>query len=273
MALKTRYTAQSDIPEALRSLYRQDGSQWVLDLEAGDDDGGGGGGDAELARKLAEFRTNNRKLAGESKTLQEQLAALQSKMAGLGDADPDQIQEALALFAKLKDHEDAQLIKQGRIDDVLAKRVGKFKGDYEKKIADLEKASNDARAEAEKNRDRAAQILLERHVRRVVAEKKLGLVPTAEQDLMARVRGEFRLEDLDGDPVPASDRYGSLDEFVTKLPELAPHYFQPAAGGGTPGGQRGGRVENGVRVLKRSEISSADYAAALTDPKVKVVME
>lgn len=272
MALKKQYANQTEIPEAVRSLYRQDGARWVLDLDGDDDGDEGGGGDAELARKLAEFRANNRKLAGENKAAQEQLAALQSRLSGLGDADPDQIQQAMDLYAKLKDHEDAQLIKAGRIDDVLAKRMKGREADWQKKLADMEKAAADAKAEGSKYRDRAAQILLEQRVRRAVAEKKLGLLPTAEPDLMARVRGEFRLEDLDGDPVPASDRYGSLDEFVGKLPEIAPHYFVASGGGGTPAG-KGGRMEGGVRVVKRSEISDADYATALTDPKVKVVME
>ena len=272
MALKKQYAAQADIPEAVRGLYRQDGSRWVLDLDGDDDGDGGGGGDAELARKLAEFRANNRKLAGESKAAQDRAAALEARLAGLGDADPDQIQEALALFAKLKDHEDAQLIKAGRIDDVLNKRVGKLKGDWEKKLADAQKAVDDAKGEAAKNRARASQILLEQRVRAALAAKKLALLPTAEEDFLARANREFRLDDLDGEPTPSSDRYSSLDEFVTKLPEVAPHYFVPGGGGGTPS-QKGGRMENGVRVVKRSEISDADYANVITDPKVKVVME
>lgn len=272
MALKKTYAAQADIPEALRSLYRQNGTTWVLDLEQGEDDDGGGGGNAELARKLAEFRANNRKLAGESKTLQEQLAAMQAKVAGLGDADPDQVQEALALFAKLKDHEDAQLIKQGRIDDVLTKRMKGREADWQKKVAEAAKAAEDAKAEGSKYRERAAQILLDQRVRRALAEKKLRLRDSAEEDLLARARRDFRLEDLDGDPVPANDRFGSLGEWAEKLPELAPHYFESATGGGTPS-QKGGRIENGKRIVKRSEISDAEYANALVDPNVKVVSQ
>lgn len=271
MALKKAYAQAADIPEALRSLYKQVGNQWLLDL---DDEGGEGG---ELERKLAEFRANNRTLLAEKKASQEKLSQLEQRLAALGDADPDQIQEALALFGKLKDHEDAQLIKQGRIDDVLNKRMKAREADWQKKLADAQKERDERAAREAAYRERAGSMMLERKLREALAARKFRLRPSAEEDLLARARRDWKLgEDIDADPVPANDRFTSLDEYVQKLPELAPHYFEGGGGAETRQSAPGGRMEGGVRVVKRSEIPDGDYAAVLkqqNEGKVRVVME
>lgn len=277
-ALKKQYLSQTDIPEALRPLYRQDGARWVLDLDADDGDGDGGGDSGDTARKLAEFRENNRKMARQLEELRAREAELTKRAAAFGDADVDQVQEALALLGKLKDHDDASLIKAGRIDEVIQKRMRAKEQDWTKQLeAERTKAQEIAKRE-QAIRERAAKMTLEQKLRRAIAEKKLRLLPSAEEDLLLRASRDFRFgDDLDADPEPTNDRFSSLSEYIEKLPEIAPHYFDGGGGGGAgSGGSKGGRMQGGVKVLKRSEIPPGEYANALADQaagKVKVVNE
>ena len=110
---------------------------------------------------------------------------------------------------------------------------------------------------------------LQQTLRKKIAEKKYRLLPSAEVDLLLRAGRTFRFgEDLDAEPESLSGDYSSLDEFVTRLPEVAPHWFDGGSGGGAGGGAgagggKGGR--GGPQTLKMSEIPSTELADRLVD--------
>lgn len=279
MALKKTYASQSDIPEALRSLYRQDGNRWGLDLDAddGDQDGDGGGDNADANRRLAEFRENNRKMARELESLRQREAELSKRVSAYGDTEPDQIQEVLQLLGKLKDHDDAALIKAGRIDEVIAKRVKTKETEWGKQLEAERKQREEAAKRAAALHERAGAMQLQQSLRKKIAEKKYRLLPSAEVDLLLRAGRTFRFgDDLDAEPESLSGDYASLDEFVTKLPEVAPHWFDGGAGGSAgggagAGGNKGGR--GGIQTVKRSEIPHDKLADVLVDAaagKIKI---
>jgi multidrug resistance efflux pump len=117
--VKKRVKDINDVPEAFRSLYKKQGEFFVLQVE---DDGDGYDTDtaAELAEakaKLKEFRDNNMAL---NKAKQEQDALLK-QYEGL---DPTKVKELKEMSDRMDKDEDAQLIKAGKIDEVIKKRVG-----------------------------------------------------------------------------------------------------------------------------------------------------
>lgn len=259
-AIKKRYEKLADIPEAMRSMYRQDGTAYVLDLDEGDDDSGG-----DVHRKLAEFRANNRKLAEELRRAQEEKDALTRKASAVGDRDPDEVARALDLLGKLSGHEEAEMIRNGKIDDVLQRRMKTREAEWQKKL-DAEKAKFEADSkEAAKARQMASAMLLDKRLRAAIAAKKVRPRQTAEDDLAMRLHRDWKLETLEGDPV--SESYADMESWVDTLVSKAPHLFEDGTGGGTGGGKA--PLPGGV--LKRSDISDKDYAEVLAKGG-KVVM-
>ncbi|MFY9342215.1 MAG: hypothetical protein WAT39_06990 [Planctomycetota bacterium] len=272
MALKKRYAKLDEIPEAQRALYRKEGTTFVLDLEqddAGDDGSGDDGG-----RKLDEFRKTNRKLAAELKAREERIATMEKRLGVIGDSDDATVSTALKLLSQVQNEADQDLINAGRFDDVVARRMKTREGEWSKKL-EAEQAGRKKEQEAlVKARDRAASMLLERHLREKITEKKLRLRPTAEEDLFLRAHRDFRMpEDLEGDPMSATEGGPDVGTWLDKLTTDRPHLWEGGAGGGTT--SHGGKIENGVRVVKRSDIPDNEYANVLAEQaagKVKVVL-
>ena len=132
-----------------RNMFLKYGYQSQADEESG---GAGGAAatftqaqlDEAVARAVAEqtagLKAKNGEVIGDNKKLKEQLA----KFDGI---DPEQVRAILKNFA---DGEEAKLIAEGKIDEVLAKRTDKLKGEHQKQLQgkDEEIGTLSARAEA-----------------------------------------------------------------------------------------------------------------------------
>jgi hypothetical protein len=272
MALKKRYSSADEIPEAQRGLYRKEGSGYVLDLDdSGDDDPDEGKG------RIGEFRRSNLKLMAELKERDSLIEALRKKAGVIGDHDDETVTTALALLDKVNDQADRELIKSGRFDDVVARRMRSRESDWQKKL-DAEIATRKKESEAAaKAREKAAEMLLERSLRAKLAEKKLRLRQSADEDLMLRARRDWKMpDDLEGDPIPASEGGTSdLGAWVDKMAAEKSHWWEGGDGGGTRG-SGGGKVVDGVRVVQRSSLSDIEFgklAGDIATGKVRVVSQ
>lgn len=262
MALKKRYEKDSDIPEAMRSLYRKDGSGYVLDIDDGDDAG-------DTKSRIDEFRANNRKLMAELKASQEQIAALQKRAGLVGDRDEEEITTALTLLEKVNEQADRELWKAGKLDDVVARRSKQREAEFTKREQELQRKLEAEAQERAKARQIAADMLMERTIRTKLAEKKLRLRSSAEEDLMLRAKRDFRLEDLEGDPVPATEGGPDVAAWLDKMATDKAHWWEGGDGGGAKG--NGGRVENGVRVVRRADLSEIEFGKLAKDIKAGTV--
>lgn len=274
MALKKKYAKADEIPQAHKDLYKQVGSEWLLDV-----DGDEGGGDdnlnaGDLARKLKDFRSNNTKLAEELKAERTARQQMEKRLEILGKNDDERVTTALALLDKVTGQADEELIKAGRFDEVVARRMKARETDWQKKI-EAEAAKLKAAGESEaKARSIAAGMVLDQHVRKEIAAKKLRLRGTAEDDLMNRARRDWRANDtLDGVAAVAQDAaYDNIGAWLDKQVSDAPHLWEGGEGGGAGGGGGSGGG-GGNRTVKRSDISDKDYANVLADGKTKVVLQ
>lgn len=278
MALKTKYANQGDIPEALRPLYTKQGSAWVLEVESDDDDASGGAPapDADVDRKLREFRTTNLRLIAEAKAKDEQIAVLQKRTAAIGDAGDDDVSVALKLLSQVQNQADSELIKKGDFEQVVARRMKGRETDWQKKIEAAQAAAAEAAAREAKTRTVASDVLLDQRWRRAQAAKKLRVKPTAEDDVAMRFRRDWKSgDDLTGEVVPGHDKVDASDPeaWFDSLVSKAPHLFEGGEGGGTNKG--GGQSGGGKRTFKRSDLSDKEYAGMMkdiSDGKVTVVM-
>lgn len=253
MALKKRYASLDEVPEALRSSYRKEGGAYVLDLaDDGDDE------PDDSKRRVDEFRATNRKLMAEAKAKDELIESLKKRTGAMGDHGDEEVSTALKLLAAVQNEADADLIKAGKFDDVVARRMKARESDWAKKLeAEQTARKKDAEA-ASKARERASGMLLERALRAKIAEKKLRLRPTAEEDLLLRATRDFRIpDDLEGDPVAVAEGGPDVGAWLDKLAVERPHLWEGGEGGGTKGGAKG--AVGGVRVVRRSDLSDLEY--------------
>lgn len=247
MKPKFIYTDEAAIPPALKEFYTESGGQWTLNVEG-----------AVSADKLREFRENNI-------TLTQERDALKKTWEGL---DPEEVKRLVGIKADL---ESEKLFKKGDIDSLIANRTQAMKDAHDKALKEATEQINAARNELTALKIDGA----------VLAEAtKLGLRPGATDDLIARARRTFSLDDkgnLVAKDANGKPLYGTTSdpltaaEWAAQLASTATHLFLPNAGGGAPGGGGGGGgqdttenpwADKTFNMTKQGEIYKKDKALA-----------
>lgn len=242
MALKLKIPKLDDVPEAVRALYKQQGSEFHLDLDGAD----------ELSR-LNEFRTNNTQLA---KDLADERARLKS-YEGL---DPAMVATMREQIEATKAAEEKELLKKGNFNEVVNRRTAAAGLENERKI----NAANETLASRDKTinslKGRLAELLVDTDIQRTI--EAVGLKPRtgAMADITRRGRDSWQVNE-DGTLTPiergtknvmySKEKTGQpmpMKEYVTGvLATEAAHLFEAAGGGGAGGGRAagGGGVQGG----------------------------
>ena len=220
MKLKFRIGKLEDVAEHLRGLYTEDGSGgYVLAVEG-----------AVAKEKLDEFRNTN--------------VDLMKQIEKYKDVDPQKYQELMAIQRKV---EEQELIEKGEIDKLVGLRTNEMRRQYEEQIANLTKTN-------EVNTRQLETLTIDNAVRDHAI--KLGVQPTAVDDVLLRAKTVFKLHegkptpfDKDGQVVYGKDGQNAMNigEYIGGLKETAPHLFVPSTGSGAqnhgnPAGGNGGNA-------------------------------
>lgn len=217
--------------------------------EAGSDgaEGGGSGGGVQITPEIqalidaqvSGLKAKNGEILGKLKEQSESL----KRYEGI---DPDAVRNIMKRFA---DDEEAKLIAEGKIDDVLNKRTERMRSETEKQI---EKAALTAKSEKERA-DKFADRVFEAHLRAVSTEA--GIHPQAVEDALFRAKTMFELDE-NGDPIAKEGNYGkdgkpnTLKDWFSDMQEKAPHWWPASQGGGSPPGGGGGSVPKSLSECK-----------------------
>ncbi len=222
----------------------------------GEDKGGGAGGAPEITpeiqtlidQQVSGLKAKNTELLGKIKEQGDNL----KRFDGI---DPDTVKGMLKRF---ENDEEAKLIADGKIDEVINKRTERMRGDTDKQLKEANARVEKAEAFANKFRAR----VLGDEIRS--AAGKAGALSSAQEDLILRARGIFQINDEgqavavdeDGDPIMGKDGRTQLSpiEWIESLKESAPHLF-PAASG-----TDAGKHKQGGAHLKRSQMSANEKA-------------
>jgi len=215
MALKYKITKLEEVNENVRGLYKAEGDGFVLDAEG-----------VVPKERLDEFRTNN--------------INLQQQLEKLKDIDPVKYRELVDLQRQV---EEGKLLKEGKIEEVVASRVGAMK-------TALEGERDTYKTRAEAAESQLSVLLIDSTIR--TEALKLGVVTTALDDVVLRARTVYHMKD--GAAVPHDDKgqviYGkdgkspmAMADWLTGLKKTAPHLFASSQGGGAAGGHRVGGVD------------------------------
>ena len=217
MALKAILKSIEGLSDELKKQYVKKDDGFHLDVE-----------DLPEDPKLAEFRDNNRKLNKELTEAKEEL----KKFEGV---DLTKYKEFEATAQKLK---DGELIKAGKIDELLTSKLDPIKKDFQTKLDASEKKNQTLSSQLE-------TLMIDEQLTKLATTK--GLRPTAIDDMVARGRRVFSIKDgkplaLDKDGAQVLTKDGNPVTMQTWLDSLAtdaPHLFQSSNGGGSNGSGNG----------------------------------
>jgi chaperonin cofactor prefoldin len=207
MALKKRLKKLDEVDEKVRGLYVQQGDEFVLDLDDPEY--------AEMRKKVEEFRTNNIQLSQQ----REQLEAQMKKFEGI---DPGQWQEAKKALDTINQIEEKDLIKGGKFDEVVNRRLQAYRQDVEKQTKDLNARIESLSKNEQKYRGAYAKMKVETEVGRAI-QQAASIRQGAMDDVMNRVQRDWNVNDKD--ELLVKDLY-------------APHLFEAGTGGGAGGGNK-----------------------------------
>jgi hypothetical protein len=232
--------AWAKLGKEVQAFYVEKDGKYVLDLEGEEDTSG-------LKSALEKERTGR-------KAAERLFKELQTQFEGL---DPEVIRE---MMKKFDNDDDAKLIKAGKLDEVVAKRVEKMRAENDKQV----KVEQGKTAKEKARADKFLQRVLENTVR--AAATKAGLHPHAVDDAILRARqAGFTVND-DGEAVQL-DEGGQVKlgkdgkspyspmEWLEGMKEGAPHWFVSGSSGGGASGAGAGR--DGKRNVKRGDFDKS----------------
>lgn len=210
-----------------------------------------------VEKEVTGLKNKNAELLGLNKTIKSELEQFKGQFDGL---DVDAVK---GLLQKVSQDEEASLIAQGKIDEVVSKRTERLRGDYDKQLQAERARAEKAEAFANRFRDK----VLADSIRE--AAQKAGALPEASDDIILRARNTFQLNedgqpvavDADGEVIYGKDGKTPLTplEWAESLREAAPHLWPRAVGAG-PTGDKGAK---GAK--KRSDMSPEEMAAFIKE--------
>lgn len=220
--------------------------------------------DEAVAKATAGLKSNRDEILEEKRSLKEELDKIKSTMAELGD-----LESLKAMRRRLETDEEAKLIAEGKIDEVLNRRTESMRKDSDArveaataKVGELETALQGAIATI-------AELRIGSEIDRAAA--KLECAPTALRDVRRAALEVFsvnaethEIEARNEDGVlrmgPDGKTALSPEAWLSEQKAESPHWWGPSAGGGAGGGDRGG--QKGVDAKKLETMSGRSKIAA-----------
>lgn len=261
-------------------LFEPWGPKWINPCEGGEGDPPGGGGTAifdinspeaqtaiatEVAKQTAASEAGlvakRDELLGENKALKE-------KLLPFADMDEQSITDLRALQAQVSDAHEKNLLKEGKIDELIDRRLKASTDNFEKQRKEMETESTSLKALLGKSNEKVASLTINASLQDEAA--KAGARPEAIEDIIRSGRDVFKLDD-ELKPVPRGpdgeilkNKEGEVITpalFVDDLKKTKPYYFPGSGGGGATGGS--GEIAEGDFTITKTEANDVEkYRAA-----------
>lgn len=206
----------------------------------------------QLDTAVSGLKSKNSELLGKMK-------ALEQRLTGYDGIDPDQIRVMMKRFS---DDEEARLLKEGKLDDVVQRRASAETERYAKQIEAKDRALQEAQA-AREEIERQAHDFQDRYKRSVinnrVAAEVSGLRSKALPLVHQMISGWFELDDneqpqpTDRAPLTSKGEALKFSELRDYLLNENEFLFEQSQGGKLPPGKAGA---NGKRVITRAQFDT-----------------
>lgn len=199
---------------------------------------------SEIDKAVTGLKSKNDELLTEKKTIQEAL----KNFDGL---DAAKAKEALEF---INNNEDAQLIKDGKIDELLDRRTSAMKSDHESIVGDLTAQVKELAEGKSKYKTQFQNKMIDDAIRDAALTGKIR--PEAISDVILRSKSVFSLaDDL---TVESRDSKGNLNKiddkvltptnWIESLKKTSPHYWPASEGAGANSGGFGGGDDLDTRI-------------------------
>jgi hypothetical protein len=218
--------------------------------------------DAAIAKATEGLVSNRDALKAEKTALQEKYDADTAQWKGF---DPEKVK---TLMDRMANDEETKLIAEGKIDEVINRRVDALKTDFETKLSAGTEKISELEGSLKTKDGKIKSLVIDGFIRQAASEHSVvaGAIP----DAITRANGRF---DLDENLKPvARDEGGALlmgkngkdpltpSEWLEGMRENAPHWFPPPKGGGSQGGGGGGTGD--YTITREAARDPAVYRAA-----------
>lgn len=258
MALKAVLASKADVdalPEAMRSLYKEENGKWVLDVE------GVAASPAEvleLKTKLGEFRENNRTMHGE-------LEKLKPLLDKFKDVDPDE-------YRNLKAEIEAMRAKGVTRPEDIASLVDAAVAKKTKSLEDKVEAEKAIRLEAQKKVEDAMfrDLVTAEATKAGVAQNSMRFViHDAEASFMLKDGALVPREGVKHPTEPHKDL--TPTDWLTNLAKTNGNLFESSNGGGARPPQGGGGKPGVKKLINPSATEMGQYVSEIAKGEVVVV--
>lgn len=193
----------------------------------------------EVEKATSGLKQNHDKLLDEKKKLQERFKDIK---------DPD---EALAALAMLNDNPDLKLIKEGKLEEVISKRVSESSAEFEERIKTLSDQLNEKELSSTRYQSLFTDTV--RDMRLKEAAITAGVLPTAIVDILNRGKEIFTVAE-DERNVEARDKNGKLKKindttiltaevWIETLRKDSPHFWPQSKGANLNPGKEASDLE------------------------------
>lgn len=198
--------------------------------------------DAAVTEAVGPLVAKRDEILGEKKTLAAEFAALKETWINL---DPEQVR---AMLKTIEGSEEAKLLTEGKVDEVLERRTEKLRAQAGKDVkAALDKVET-LQGKLDASTARIKRLVVDHSVREA-AGKIEGFVPSAMFDAVSRAHGVFTIQDDDPEAVVALDpKDGTIkrgkdgksplgiNEWLSDVVTgECRHWLAPSSGGGAKG--------------------------------------
>jgi len=213
--------------------------------------------DAEVEKRTAGLMKNKQEILDEKRKDQEEL----KKWRGLDD----DYEVAKSKVDFVNQNEDAQLLKDGKVEELFQKRVAQME-----KKQEAERSARDTRiAELEADNTRQKSVISEKFIDGAIrdASIKAGVTPTAISDVLLNARLVFTLDesnqvvpqDSSQNPIYGADGKSPMSptEWLESKQASNPHWWGNTEGGGASGGGAGAGKERYSREAWNMKMAQA----------------
>jgi len=179
-----------------------------------------------VAESTSALKANHDRLLDEKKKLQEKFKDIK---------DPEEALKALQL---INGNEEFQMIRDGKFEEVIQKRVSSATQQFEEDIKALNSKAENGEMTAVKYKSLYSDTVRDLELRRAAANAKV--LPEAMEDVLNKGRQLFHIGD-DEKTVESRDASGKLreiagkvmtpDNWIESLKKTSPHYWPGSVGG------------------------------------------
>lgn len=186
----------------------------------------------EVETQVSGLKSKNEELLNEKKSLQAKLTGIPT---------PEEFEEFKKMKAQLESSEDARLIAQGKMDEVILKRTERVRADFETKLVETSTELSKAKEFNNHISQQFNAYVVEDNLRKEAIAA--GVLPHALDDAVRRAAGIFSMDtdktivarDKDGNLISRDGKTLTPKLFVESLKETAPHFWPASKGSGLVG--------------------------------------